>query len=72
MCLSQPGQTDCSLGQLFTGSLYVPSPQESDSITFSTGGSFIADGVQNPLVFTGYEWPVSITYKAVPLLTAEL
>ena len=59
LCLSRPGQTDCSLGQLSTGSLHVSSPQESDFVTFSTGGSFIAEGVKNPLVFTGYEWPVS-------------
>ena len=59
LCLSRPGQTNCSLGQLSTGSLHVSSPQESDLVIFSTGGNLIAKGVRNPLIFTGYEWPVS-------------
>ena len=58
-CLSYPGQKDCSLGQLDTGTLFVADSSLSDDITFATGGNFIASGVQNPLVFTGYEWPVS-------------
>lgn len=59
LCLSHPGQDDCSLGQLSTGTVYVSDPNLSDSITFSSGGSYIASGVQNPLVFTGHDWQVS-------------
>lgn len=59
LCLSHPGQDDCSFGQLSTGAVYVSDPNLSDIITFSSGGSYIASGVQNPLVFTGRDWPVS-------------
>ena len=62
-CLSPPDSADCSLGQLGIGPLYSPDPALSDAVNFSTGGAPIADGVQNPLVFTGVEWPVSFSNR---------
>ena len=57
-CLSFPGSTDCSLGQLDTGLLLTPAPAISDNITFTIGGELIAENARNPLMFTGEKWPV--------------
>ena len=58
ICLSAPGQADCSLGAVSTGSLFVYSA--SDDISFNSGGSLISPGVANPLLFTGHKWPVGL------------
>ena len=71
-CLSRPGRANCSLGQLTTGLLHSPDPDMRDSIYFSTDGGLIADHVQNPLVFTGVEWPVSLEKSSGKSITAWL
>ena len=63
-CLSSPSErVSCSLGEIQTGLLYSP---DSDAVNFSTGGVLIAESVQNPLVFTGAEWPVSPDVAQTP------
>ena len=59
-CLSAPGESNCTLGQRFTGYLFPSTGQETDDIAF-TYGVEIASGVPNPLVFTGERWPVCNT-----------